>query len=289
MTARRPANAGSFYPADPVVLGDLVDELLDEASVSLPPLQPRTVLGVLVPHAGFAFSGPTAASGWAAIRLVSPATIVLLGADHAGASPGIAVWTDGPWRGPLAETEVDHALAERVVALGPPFCRSDAVHVEEHSIEVQLPFAARTCPKARIVPMLVGSRCSTVAEAAGSWLGHLVAGLRAEGERVVIVASSDLAHYPPIDVARDVDRRMLDPILRLDAAALMVAEEDAVRSSGGAVGCGLCGREAVRTAIAAVEEMGGSHGVVLGHATSADRGLGDQLRTVGYASVAFVS
>lgn len=286
-TGRRPAHAGTFYPAEPGALLELVDRLLSDAAMRLPPIPPYTILGVLVPHAGLAFSGTVAAAGWAVIGMVRPTTIVLVGADHGGRASGASVWTDGPWSGPLGDSLIDHGLAERMVALGPPFVADNAAHEDEHSLEVQMPFVARACPDARVVPLLVGGRRSEVAETAGSWLGRLIAGLRADGERVVLVASSDLAHYPPVAVAREIDRRVLQPILRLDGAELLRVEEEIRASGEPGVSCGLCGLEAVRCVLAAVEGVGATHGHLLAEATSADRELSDAGRTVGYAAVAF--
>lgn len=285
---RRPAHAGTFYPADPDALRALVDRLLDEAIGRPSPILGDELRAALVPHAGLVFSGAVAATGWAAIAATRPDTIVLLGTDHAGASPGVAAWTDGPWHGPLGETAVDQAVTDRVLALGHPFTADDGAHRHEHSLEVQLPFIARACPEARIVALLVGSRRPGDAAAAGARLGRLAAVLRAEGRRVVIVASSDLAHYPPVDVARAVDRRVLEPILRLDGDDLGRVEAAVETSDEPGLVCGLCGVDPVRAVLAAAAETGATRGVLLAESTSADSGLADPSRTVGYAAVAFV-
>ena len=286
-THRRPAHAGTFYPAEPGALLELVDRLLGDAVRRLRPIPVHTIRGVLVPHAGLAFSGSVAAAAWALIGTVHPTTIVLVGADHGGRASGASVWTDGPWSGPLGDVSIDRGLAERIVGLGPPFVADNAAHDDEHSIEVQMPFIARACPDARVVPLLVGARRSEVAETAGLWLGRIVADLRANGERVVLVASSDLAHYPPVAVAREIDRRVLQPILRLDGAELLHVEQQIRASGEPGVSCGVCGLDAVRCVLAAVEAAGATHGCLLAEATSADRPRSDAARTVGYAAVAF--
>jgi AmmeMemoRadiSam system protein B len=286
-TERRPVHAGTFYPSEPGALARLVDGLLGNVARQARPVPAHSVLGVLVPHAGLEYSGSVAAAGWALIATIRPTTIVLLGTDHAGRATGAAVWTDGAWSGPLGAVRVDRGLAERIVALGPPFRADNAVHEPEHSIEVQMPFITRACPGARVVPLLVGAARRDVAEIAGSWLGHLVADLRADGERVVLVASSDLAHYPPLDVAREIDRRVIEPILRLDGSELLRVETEIRASGEPGVSCGVCGLDAVRCMLAAVEEGGATHGSLLAEATSADRPGSDTDRTVGYAAIAF--
>ena len=288
-TGRQPAHAGSFYPADGRRLGELVDGLLADAEPRLPPIPPSTIVGAITPHAGLVYSGPVAAMAWAAIATADPTTILLVGADHGGRAAGAAVWTDGPWRGPFGDISIDHGLADRIVALGPPFAADDSAHDDEHSIEVQLPFVARACPGARIAPVLIGGRSRDVAETAGVWLGRLVAGLRSGGERAVLVASSDLAHYPPAALAREIDELVLRPILRLDERDLQRVE-DGIRASGTPeVACGVCGLEAIRCVLAAAEEAGATHGVLLDEATSADVPGADPGRTVGYAAGALVA
>jgi AmmeMemoRadiSam system protein B len=286
---RPPAHAGSFYPADGRSLRELVDGLLADAERRVPGIPEATIIGAITPHAGLVYSGAVAATAWTAIAMADPTTIILVGADHGGRAAGASVWTDGPWRGPAGEIAIDHGLAERIVALGPPFAADDAAHDDEHSIEVQLPFIARACPAARIVPVLIGSRSRDSAELTGAWLGRLVAGLRPDGERAVLVASSDLAHYPPEPLAREIDERVLQPILRLDGRELGRVEDE-IRSSGRpGVACGVCGLEAIRCVLAAAEEAGASHGVLLAEATSADVPGADPGRTVGYAAVALVA
>jgi AmmeMemoRadiSam system protein B len=282
---RLAAYAGALYPADPVELAAQVDGLLDDAATRLLRIPSHLIRGILVPHAGLTDSGAVAAAGWAAVRTIHPRTLVLLGTDHDG-SPGVAVWTDGPWSGPLGEVDIDHGLADRIAALGPPFRVDTRDHRQEHSLEVQMPFVERACPGSRIVPLLVGDARPGTAQAAGTWLGRLLAGLRGNGERVVLVVSSDLAHDPSPRAALEVDRRILEPILALDADELGGIELE-LRVASMSDDAGVCGLGAVSCALTAVEEMGASHGQLLAEAASAG---GDALRrrTVGYAAVAFV-
>jgi hypothetical protein len=247
---------------------------------------PDTVLGLLVPHAGLVYSGAVAALSWALAGEVAPTTIVLAGTDHQASAAGVGVWTGGPWRTPLGDVDVDRELAARIVSLGPPFAADDDAHLTEHSIEVQLPLLIRTCPGARIVPLAVSPRLRTHSQA-GASLGRLLAELRAAGERVILVASSDLAHYPPAGVCENVDDQLLAPLLGLDGDALN--DLDAALSAANLPGlvCGLCGIDPVRFAMSALAQMGATRGLLLGKATSADVG-GDPRRTVGYAAAAFV-
>jgi MEMO1 family protein len=286
--SRAPAVAGSFYPADPARLRAMVEELMIAARRTPKPakLVPTAVLGLLVPHAGLVYSGAVAALSWALAGEMGPATIVLAGTDHQASARGVGVWTGGPWQTPLGEVPIDDDLATRIAALGPFFAADTDAHLSEHSLEVQLPLLAAACPAARIVPLAVSPRLEAHAQA-GLLLGRLLARRRAAGERILLVASSDMAHYPPARVCEVADAELLEPLLRLNADALNGLDAKLRRDMLPGLVCGLCGIDPVRVTLAALAEMGAVRGILLGAATSADAG-GDPRRTVGYAAAAFV-
>ena len=285
---RRAAVAGTFYPGDPNRLGALVDVLLRGAADAPRPadLATESIRGGLVPHAGLVYSGAIAALLWKLVGEVAPATVVIAGTDHGARAAGVGVWAGGPWQNPLGDVPVDRDLALRIAGLGPPFAHQDRAHDDEHSIEVQLPLLVRACPGVAIVPLAVSPRLRDHAEA-GARLGRLLAQCRSEGDRLLLVASSDLAHYPPATVCEEVDDRLLEPLLELDGDALGELEASVLTLGRPGLVCGLCGIDPVRFTLAAVAEMGATRGILLGKATSADAG-GDPRRTVGYAAAAFV-
>ena len=285
---RRTAVAGTFYPAEPVRLNSLVAALLAGAAEATRPegLDPTAVAGILVPHAGLIYSGAIAALGWRLAGEIAPATIVLAGTDHQAMAEGVGVWEGAAWHTPLGEVPIDGKLAAAITALGPPFARDDAAHLAEHSLEVQLPILLRACPAARIVPLAVSPRL-TSHKLAGIMLGDLLARRRAAGEKILIVASSDMAHYPPALICEKTDAELLGPLLRLDADGLREREAAILAERRRGLVCGLCGIDPVRVTLAALAEMGATRGILLGAATSADAG-GDPGRTVGYAAAAFV-
>ena len=285
---RQTAVAGTFYPAEPERLSQLVATLLAVAAEVPRPagLNPGAVAGLLVPHAGLVYSGAIAALSWALVGEIGPATIVLAGTDHQAWADGVGVWTGGPWQTPLGDVAIDDDLAAEIAALGPPFAPDDAAHMTEHSLEVQLPLLVRVCPEARIVPLAVSPRLTSHSEA-GAMLGRLLTRSRAAGASILLVASSDLAHYPPASVCEETDAELLEPLLRLDAEELRAAEARILRAHRPGLVCGLCGIDPVRVTLAALTEIGATRGILLGAATSADAG-GDPRRTVGYAAAAFV-
>jgi AmmeMemoRadiSam system protein B len=136
------------------------------------------------------------------------------------------------------------------------------------------------------VPLAVSPRLSNHVQS-GQLIGRALSRRRAAGERILLAASSDMAHYPPERVCRETDAELLEPLLRLDGEELRLRETRVLRSNRPGLVCGLCGIDPVRVMLAALAEMGASRGILLGISTSADAG-GDPRRTVGYASAAFV-
>ena len=292
---RRPSVAGSFYPAEPDALTALVDELLRRADRDAHGADPsdgidETDLGLLVPHAGLAWSGVVAAAGWRRLgtaRGEPPPTVVILGTNHVAAGlDGVAAWEAGAWRTPLGDLAIDADLADAILELGPPFVADRDAHAGEHSIEVQLPLLQLVEPEARIVPLSVATGIGERAVAAGSRLGSLLARRRADGRRIVLAISSDMAHYPHRAACEGVTAMLLPPIVGLDSAALAWAERDMAGTGVPGLVCGMCGLSPTVLGLAALRALGATRGVRLAAATSADAG-GPTDRTVGYLAVAF--
>lgn len=302
---RRPAVAGSFYPADQDELCQLVDGLLANAR---PPDDAVAAVeaglaGILVPHAGLSYSGHVAAFAWRLAAGVPPGnerssaaggampfgatTVVLLGTNHScGWLDGVGAWDAGAWLTPLGEVELDESLAAEIVALGPPFAVDRDAHRSEHSLEVQLPFVRRALPGARIVPLAIGTGRGDLAVRAGDLLGTLIAERRATGADVRLAISTDMAHYPPAAIAAKVTDELASIILALDPTGLARREADIASSDLRGVVCGMCGIEPTVVGLAALRAMGVQRGVRLAAATSADAG-GPSVRTVGYLAAAF--
>jgi len=291
---RSPSVAGTFYPAGPRELANLVDGLLaraDRAAMSGDPVSGH-VVGLLVPHAGLVYSGVVAALGW---RHLASApgdplpTVVLLGTNHgAGWLDGVAAWEAGAWRTPLGDLPVDSDLAEAILELGPPYGIDHAAHRGEHSIEVQLPLLHAVAPLARIVPLSVAAGTGERAVAAGARLGTVLAERRAAGQPVVLAISSDMAHYPSSIECGRVTDELLDPIRELDPLALADSERAIVGRGTQGLVCGMCGIQPTVLGLAALRALGSERGHVLGSATSADAG-GPDHHTVGYLAIAFTA
>ncbi len=290
MTVRRPIVSGQFYPSGRGACLDQIRQCIPE-DVSTGEL-PSALFGGIVPHAGWTFSGPTAARVFAAIAArKTPKTVVLFGADHARASRAAAVYPGGAWSSPLGDVEVDEPLAERVGASSPIVVEDALAHGREHSIEVQIPFVQHFWPEAKILPIIVapGKDAPEV--------GRVVAQALADGE-AVLLGSTDLTHYGPnygftpqgigqeaLDWAKNVnDKKLIDTILERKAEEI-VPEAAASRSA--------CGAGAIAATVAGCNQLGANQAVLLEHTTSYEvaRRFMDESATmaVGYAGIVFGS
>lgn len=205
-SVREPAVAGAFYPADPVTLRSVVTEYLKAARNPDTSIVPKALI---VPHAGYIYSGPVAASGYVYLDPVRDRIrrVVLLGPAHRYPVDGMALPSASWFRTPLGDIKVDAAASQRIQGL-PQVVLSDLAHAPEHSLEVQLPFLQVVLDRFTLVPLVVGR--ATPAEVAQ------VLDLLWGGEETLIVVSSDLSHYEPYAVAQRLDEAVSRAIEALD-------------------------------------------------------------------------
>ncbi len=252
---RPPAVAGSFYPASPRALRSLVDALLASV-VKAPGPRPKAVV---VPHAGYAYSGHAAAHAYALFLREGAriSRVVLIGPAHRALLDGIAAPGAAALRTPLGDLEVD------VEALTKADIPVDAeAHRREHSIEVQLPFVQTVAPGATVVPLVAGRASPReVARVLDVLWG---------GPETVVIVSSDLSHYLPYDVGREADARTADRIARLD---------------GPLSGQEACGAAAVNGLLVVARERGMRADVV--RLESSGDTAGPRGEVVGYGAFAF--
>lgn len=253
---RPPVAAGTFYPATNDALADVVDDLLAAAEPS--ELLPEAVI---VPHAGYAYSGPIAATAYASLGPVAALIerVVLFGPAHFAMLRGMAVPDAGSWDTPLGAMPIDPQLRETAVGAGAVV--DDLPHAPEHSLEVQLPFLQRILRRGTtVLPVAVGtSDPGGVADVMEALWG---------GSETLVVISTDLSHYHDDETAKRLDRRTADAILARDPGAL--GPEDA------------CGVHALRGMV----ELARRRDLevrLLDLRTSADT-AGDPWRVVGYGA-----
>ena len=204
---RPPAVAGSFYPAEPAVLAATVDRLLADAGV--PSGLPPKVL--IVPHAGYIYSGPSAARAYATLAPLRRQIrrVVLLGPTHRVAVNGLALPESAFFATPLGDVEIDQEAVATLQHL-PQVLASARVHAQEHSLEVHLPFLQRTLDHFTLLPLAVGNAApKAVAEVLDALWG---------GPETLIVISTDLSHFLPYAAAQQTDSATCRQILDFSSA-----------------------------------------------------------------------
>jgi hypothetical protein len=291
MNLRMPFVAGMFYESSPSACTRHIERMLHDAG--LPDDLPAPLLGGIVPHAGWAYSGALAAKTLKALlwRDGTP-TVVFFGADHTGTVRMGEVYDSGVWRTPLGDAAIDEPLARDVLAAGGNCLRPNAqAHAREHSLEVQVPLLQVLAPDARILPIAVPP--TDLALDVGR---AVAAAAQSSGRGVIIVGSTDLTHHGgprfPAPGGRGEkgeiwtagnDRRMIDLMISLDAEAVIAEAEEHLNA---------CGAGAIAATLAAVKALGASRGLCLEYTNSYritheryPHELDDT--TVGYASVVF--
>ena len=261
MSAIRPAAvAGLFYPDHPAELRRTLTDLLAHAQPGAAAIAPKALI---VPHAGYVYSGAIAASAYARLTVLRGRVrrVVLLGPTHRVAVRGLALPEAERFATPLGEVTLDQAGMQALAGL-PQVVRSAAAHQMEHSLEVQLPFLQQVLGDFQLLPLAVGdATAAEVAEVLEQVWG---------GDETLIVISSDLSHFLPDALARKVDAGTVDAILALDSH---LNHEQA------------CGATPVNGLLLAAKRHG-LHPVALDVRNSSDT-AGDPERVVGYAAFAF--
>ena len=268
MITRKPCVAGRFYPAG-------TDELKSELKQYLKANSPEKALAVIVPHAGYVYSGAVAGAVFA--RTVIPDDVILIGPNHTGAGSPVSVMAEGEWETPLGKVPVNTKLA-RLILDGDDsngaFTEDNTAHLGEHSLEVQLPFIQTLNPRASIVPITVMSagpeECAL--------MGAAIAGaIKAWKGDVLIVISSDMNHYEEELKTRTKDGYAIEQIKALSPDGLLDVTSR--------LGISMCGAVPAAIGMNAAIALGATEARVVRYATSATAS-GDFFEVVGYAGIA---
>ena len=269
---RYPPVAGQFYERDPAALRKQVDGCYRHpigpgAKPAVATGGPRSLKGLVVPHAGLMFSGPVAAHAYAALaRDGPPASFVILGPNHTGLGAAEALGAHD-WETPLGVATYDAGLGARL--LREPVTEDLIAHRREHSIEVQLPFLQDLLPEVRFVPICMGLQELKIAVEVGEVVRDAI-----RGTDTVVIASTDFSHYIPKAEAARRDRKAIDRILASDVNGFyrVIKDEDVSM-------CGYGPVIAMMTAVAPAKPE------FLKYASSGDVTAMDDV--VGYGAVAF--
>lgn len=262
---RSPAVAGQFYYGSASRLKSQVQQYIIEGS------EKEKVIGIISPHAGLMYSGHVAGAVYSSIQF--PKTFILIGPNHTGFGANASMMVSGEWEIPTGTFHIDEKLSKKILQKSSYVSEDMQAHIFEHSIEVQLPFIAYFSTSVKIVPISVMRAslqdCSKIAEA-------IADAVKETDYDVVIVASSDMSHYEPDDVARRLDSLAINEALNLNPEGLY----NIVQKKG----ISMCGFIPATIMLYAAKALGAKEAKLVKYATSGDVS-GDYERVVGYAGV----
>jgi len=273
MRTRRPAVSGMFYAGTARELEEQIEwcykhELGPGVIPQVNNEGLREIVAIVVPHAGYYYSGPVAAHAYK--KLADDGifdTAVILGPNHTGYGYPVSVWMGAAWDTPLGEVEINKTLAQSL--LGGIIRADETAHIYEHSIEVQLPWLQYLYKNIKIVPITMLVQDIETARTVGKVISQADSNL-------ILIASSDFTHYEPHPVAVEKDGSVIEAIVALDEEELYKRCE--------CLNCTMCGYGPVASVLMAAKEMKAKKARLLKYATSGDTS-GDFSRVVGYASI----
>ena len=262
---RQPAVSGQFYASDPIRLRDQLEKFAKVNDTQI------KALGAIVPHAGYVYSGAVAGAVYA--RLKIPKTVVILGPNHHGVGSRAALFPPGEWVTPLGNTGINQQLSALLLKHSTLVEEDSTAHQYEHSIEVQVPFLQFLRPDVTIVPICLGFTDYSLCKSMGLSLAKAIGEYDKE---VLIIASSDMSHYQPAEVARHEDNLAIHEVLNMNPEGMY----SIVKGRG----ISMCGVIPATIMLVAAIEMGATKSELIRYATSGEVS-GDFNQVVGYAGV----
>ncbi len=262
---RKPAVAGQFYTANPSLLAKEVSGLVGQKKEKI------DAIGVISPHAGYAYSGGVAGEVLSSIK--PKAVYIVLGPNHTGRGKPFGLDWQRAWKTPLGDVKIDDELAGAILKDSEYISADRACHDGEHSIEVQLPFLQSLNKNFTFVPIVISSADAKAYEGMGTELAKAV---RASKKDVTIIASSDMTHYEPHESAKKKDMLAIEKILSLDTDGFLGAIKK--------YGISMCGFAPAAVMMQASVALGAKKTKLISYKTSGDAS-GDYSEVVGYAGV----
>lgn len=262
--------AGSWYPGNARILAKDIQHYFNEVPDA--PIQGQ-ILGLVAPHAGYMYSGQVAAHAYKQIQGEAYEVVFVIGPSHRSYFRGVSLFNRGGYETPLGIVRVHQAIADRLLEQDPLISFRPDVHLQEHSVEIQLPFLQVALGEFLFVPLMMGDQdeetCQALAEAIVSCAGD---------KKILVVGSSDLSHFHTYEQALKLDQRILDHLVKMDEHGLM---RDLEKGIGEA-----CGGGPAAVTLMVAKQLGADRAEVLKYANSGDV-TGDRSGVVGYAAAVF--
>ncbi|MFA5093171.1 MAG: AmmeMemoRadiSam system protein B [Candidatus Omnitrophota bacterium] len=264
---RKPVVAGQFYPWQALELKSMIATFVDKTA------QKKEVIGAILPHAGFAYSGRVAAQTVSGINIKN--TVVLLGPNHIGLGATFSIMPQGTWQTPLGDVEIDVRLANLFLKKCRHLEADSLAHLDEHSLEVQLPFLQYFSNSFKIVPIAIKTDNLKLLKEVGECLASVI-NENNLASSVLLIASSDLTHYELQSSAEKKDALAIEAMVALDEQklALVVREFD----------ISICGFSPIAVLLSAAKLLGAKKGQLIKYQTSGQT-TKDTSSVVGYAGI----
>ncbi|MBP1625123.1 MAG: dioxygenase [Acidobacteria bacterium] len=258
--------AGQFYPGNAAALRQTIESYISK------PESLMEAQAVVVPHAGYMYSGAVAGEVFSSISL--PRRVILLGPNHTGRGASLALSPSGAWRLPLGKAWIDDAMNRSLLVECPDLQEDSSAHRSEHSLEVQIPFLQVLQPDFRFSAIVVRTIDYSLLEDLGHAMARVIQSLK---EPVLLVASSDMTHYVTAKEAAKQDQLAIDRILAMDPEGLhrVVLEKD----------ISMCGFAPTVAVLVACGDLGASKGRLIRY-TNSGTASGDFDHVVAYAGIA---
>ncbi len=266
-TIRHCAVCGMFYPSNPETIKKEVTAMLQQVQ-RVP--APGTVRGMISPHAGYMYSGFTAAHGFACLQGSHYATVIIVSPSHRDYFDGISIYGGDGYATPLGVVMINKELREKLLKQSSHITISELGHGDEHAIEVQLPFLQLVLPEFTLLPVVLGDQKREYCLELGDALASVL-----QSEDHLLIASTDLSHYHSSERANELDSVFIESVRKFDYEGLMSDLETGKTEA--------CGGGPTVSVMFALRRLGVKNMNVLHHCNSGDV-TGESDRVVGYLS-----
>ncbi|MFQ5496277.1 MAG: MEMO1 family protein [Nitrosopumilus sp.] len=274
---REPVVAGQFYPDNKKDLENMIKSCFEHkygpGSQEIEPEE--KIFGIVCPHAGYVYSGPTACHSYKSISSLNPELVIIIGPNHFGVGENAAAAIDAKWQTPLGLVKIDSDAARDITKISNIIEIDNYSHSQDHSLEVQVPMLQSVFSNEfQVLPIILLAQDIETARDIGNAVAEI-----AKKKNSIIVASSDFTHYEENSFAHLQDKALIEPILEMDVERFyQVLIEKRVTA---------CGYGAIASTMIACKNLGATRGVLLSYATSGDVS-GDIYSVVGYGAIKFV-
>lgn len=273
---RKPVVAGQFYPGTKDELERMIDHCMQHKyGPGSQTQKDEKIFGIICPHAGYVYSGPTACHSYKAISSKNPELVIILGPNHFGVGKDVATMIDSKWETPLGLVEVDSEAANKITNISKHIEIDEFSHSRDHSLEVQIPMLQSMLNNEfKILPIILLDQSLEIAKDVGNAVAQI-----AKSRNAMIVASSDFTHYEENSFAHSQDKALIEPILEMNVEKFYsVLMEKRITA---------CGYGAMASTLIACKKLGATRGELLSYTTSGDI-QGDTSSVVGYSAIKFV-